>query len=185
MVQGIMPGPELMTKYADVTYTLIWAVLLANVALFLVGMLFTISINVTRVPNKVIAPIIIVLCVIGAYSISNSMIDVILMFSFGILGFFMDKIKMPTAPMVVGLILGHMLDVSLHQSLLISQGSWLSLYKIQFQRFFSWPFYQYFRILQSLDGSVICLKRTPHPCKNKLKTDELMQFGVAFATRQR
>ena len=78
MVQGIMPGPELMTKYADVTYTLIWAVLLANAALFLVGMLFTrISINVTRVPNKVIAPIIIVLCVIGAYSISNSMIDVI------------------------------------------------------------------------------------------------------------
>lgn len=130
MVHGIMPGPELMTKHADVTYTLIWAVLLANVALFLVGMLFTrVSINVTRVPNKVIAPIIIVLCVIGAFSISNSIMDVYLMFAFGILGFFMDKIKMPTAPMVVGLILGHMLDVSLHQALLISQGSWLVFVK--------------------------------------------------------
>lgn len=126
LVHGIQPGPELMTKYADVTYTLIWAVLLANIALFLVGILFTrISINVTRVPNKVIAPIIIVLCVIGAFSINNNIFDVYLMLGFGVLGFFMDKIKMPTAPMVVGLILGHMLDVSLHQALLISQGSWL------------------------------------------------------------
>ncbi|MDZ4164490.1 MAG: tripartite tricarboxylate transporter permease [Smithellaceae bacterium] len=125
MVHGIMPGPTLMTDYAAVTYTLIWAVFLANFFMLGEGLLFTRAcINVTRVPNKVLAPIIIILCVIGSFAINNSIFDVILMFGFGILGYFMDKIKMPTAPMIVGLILGKMLNVSLHQSLLISFGSW-------------------------------------------------------------
>lgn len=125
MVHGIMPGPTLMTDYAEVTYTLIWAVFLANFFMLGEGLLFTRAcINVTRVPNKVLAPIIIILCVIGSFAINNSIFDVILMFGFGILGYFMDKIKMPTAPMIVGLILGKMLNVSLHQSLLISFGSW-------------------------------------------------------------
>ena len=53
------------------------------------------------------------------------MFDVMLMFLFGIAGYFMDKVSIPVPPMVVGLILGRMLDVSLHQSLLISGGSWM------------------------------------------------------------
>ena len=69
----------------------------------------------TQVKNKVLAPIIVILCVIGSFAINNSMFDVMVMFIFGILGYFMDKISMPTAPMVVGLILGQMLDTSLHQ----------------------------------------------------------------------
>lgn len=130
MMHGIVPGPTLMTEYAEVTYTLIWAVLLANIALFFVGLAFTrVSIHVTRVPNKVIAPIIIVLTVIGSFSINNSINDVYLMFGFGLLGYFMDKINMQTAPMVVGLILGSMLGNSLFQSLLISKGSWLIFIK--------------------------------------------------------
>ncbi|MCJ7680654.1 MAG: tripartite tricarboxylate transporter permease [Candidatus Aminicenantes bacterium] len=125
MVHGIMPGPSLMTEYAEVTYTLIWAVFLANIFMFGEGLIFTRAcINVTKVPNKVLAPIIIILCVIGSFAINNSIFDVILMFGFGILGYFMDKIKMPTAPMIVGLILGNMLNVTLYQSLLMSFGSW-------------------------------------------------------------
>lgn len=126
MVHGIMPGPTLMTEYADVTYTLIWALLFSNVAMFVEGLLFTkAAIQVTRVPNKVLSPIIIILCVIGAFAINNSFFDVYMMLIFGLLGYFMDKIGMPTAPMVVGLILGQMLNVSLHQSLMISGGSWM------------------------------------------------------------
>ncbi len=125
MVHGIMPGPTLMTDYAEVTYTLIWAVFIANFIMLGEGLLFTRAcINVTKVPNKLLAPIIIILCVIGSFAINNSIFDVILMFGFGILGYFMDKLKIPTAPMIVGLILGKMLNVSLHQSLLISFGSW-------------------------------------------------------------
>ena len=130
MVHGIMPGPTLMTEYADVTYTLIWAVMFSNLAMFLIGILFTkVAINVTKVSNKVLAPIIVILCIIGSFAINNSMFDVFMMFGFGILGYFMDKIKMPTAPMVVGLILGHMLDTSLNQSLLMSGGSWTIFFR--------------------------------------------------------
>ena len=124
MVHGIMPGPTLMTEYAKVTYTLIWAVMFSNLALFIMGLLFTrASIIVTKIKGRALAPIIIVLCVIGSFAINNSMFDVMLMFCFGLLGYFMDKIKMPTAPMVLGLILGNMLSNSLYQSLLIGQGN--------------------------------------------------------------
>jgi putative tricarboxylic transport membrane protein len=120
-----MPGPSLMTEYADVTYTLIWAVVLSNFAMLFLGLLLTrMAISVTRVKDKIMAPLIIVLCVIGSFSINNNIFDVILMFAFGILGYIMDKLKIPTAPMVVGLILGDMFNVTLHQSLLISHGSW-------------------------------------------------------------
>lgn len=126
MVHGIMPGPTLMTEYAGVTYTLIWALMFSNIAMFVLGLLFTrVAVNVTKIQNKILAPVIIILCVIGSFAINNSVFDVYLMFGFGILGYFMDKIKMPTAPMVVGMILGKMLDTSLHQSLLISGGSWM------------------------------------------------------------
>lgn len=125
MVHGIMPGPTLMTEHADVTYTLIWAILIANIAMLFVGLLMTrMSIYVTRVKDTIMAPMIIVLCVIGSFSINNSIFDVGLMLAFGLLGYVMDKLNIQTAPMVVGLILGNLLNVSLHQSLLISDGSW-------------------------------------------------------------
>jgi len=125
MIHGIMPGPTLMTEYAGVTYTLLWAILLSNFFMFAEGLLFTKAcIFVTRISNRVLSVAIVVLCVIGAFAINNNLFEVGLMFAFGILGYFMDKLKIPVAPLVVGLILGRMLDVSLHQSLLISQGSW-------------------------------------------------------------
>jgi putative tricarboxylic transport membrane protein len=126
MVHGVMPGPTLMTEYADVTYTLIWAVMLANFAILGVGLLLTrMSIHVTRVKDAIMAPLIIVLCVIGSFSINNNIFDVVLMLGFGLLGYIMDRMKIPTAPLVVGLILGNLLNVSLHQSLLISHGTWM------------------------------------------------------------
>lgn len=125
MVHGIMPGPTLMTDYAEVTYTLMWAVLISVFFLFAFGFIYTkLSVSVTKIPSKVLAPIIVLLGVIGSYAINNSMFDVMIMFTFGIIGYFMDKINMPVPPLVIGLILGTMLDVNLHQALIIG-GSWL------------------------------------------------------------
>ncbi len=125
MIHGIMPGPTLMTEYAGVTYTLLWAILFSCFAMFVEGLFFTrLCIAVTKIHNRILAVAITILCVIGAFAINNNFFDVGLMFCFGILGYFMDKLKIPVAPLVVGLILGHMLDVSLHQALLISGGSW-------------------------------------------------------------
>ncbi len=125
MVHGILPGPTLLTEYGEVTYTLIWAVLLANVPLFLLGLAFTrVSIVVTKVPPMVVAVSIIVLSVVGSYAINNNMFDVWLMLGFGLTGYVLERAGIPTAPMVIGLVLGMLLDNTLNQSLLIGFGSW-------------------------------------------------------------
>jgi putative tricarboxylic transport membrane protein len=130
MVHGIMPGPSLMTEYAGITYTLLWAMLFATIFMFVEGLFFTrLCIYVTKISNSVLSVSVVTLCVVGAFAINNSFFDVMLMLLFGIMGYFMDKIKIPVAPLVVGLILGRMLDVSLHQSLLMSQGSWMIFLK--------------------------------------------------------
>ena len=125
MGHGIMPGPTLMVEHAKVAYTLIWAMFFANFTMYFIGLYITrVAVFITRVPAKVMASAITVFCVVGAYAINDSMFDVYLMVLFGILGYIMDKVKVPVAPLVVGLILGQMLDVSIHQSLIISGGSW-------------------------------------------------------------
>ncbi|WHT48136.1 tripartite tricarboxylate transporter permease [Sporosarcina thermotolerans] len=126
MIHGIMPGPTLMTEHADVAYTLLWAVLISCFFMLGLGILYTrVAVGVTKVPPKVLAPIIILLCVIGTFAVHNSMVDVMIMFGFGIAGYFMDKLKIPVAPMVVGLILGIMLDTTMNQSLKIGRGDWM------------------------------------------------------------
>jgi putative tricarboxylic transport membrane protein len=125
MVHGILPGPTLLTEYGEVTYTLIWAVVLANIPLFLLGLAFTrISIVVTKVPPMVVSVSIIVLSVVGSFAINNSMFDVWLMLGFGLTGYVLERAGVPTAPMVIGLVLGMLLDNTLNQSLLIGFGSW-------------------------------------------------------------
>jgi putative tricarboxylic transport membrane protein len=125
LAHGIHPGPTLMTDYGDITYTLIWAVVFANFALFVIGVSFSkLCVHVTRIPDKVVAPIIVVLCVIGSYAINNSLFDVWLMLIFGFVGYVFDRLAIPTAPLVIGLILGRLLDVSFHQSMLIGHGEW-------------------------------------------------------------
>lgn len=125
MVHGIMPGPTLISDHADVAYTLMWAVLISVIFLFALGFVYTkLSVSVTKIPSKVLAPLIVLLGVVGSYAINNSMFDVMVMFIFGIAGYLMDKVNIPAPPLVIGLILGMMLDVSLHQSLIIG-GSWL------------------------------------------------------------
>lgn len=125
MAHGIMPGPTLMVEHAKVAYTLIWALFLTNFTMLLFGLGFTrLCVLVTKIPNKVLAIAVGIFCIIGSFAINNTFFDVYLMLGFGILGYCMDKLGVPVAPLVVGLILGTMLDTSLHQSLLISHGSW-------------------------------------------------------------
>ena len=126
VVHGIRPGPTLMTEYGDVTYTLIWAVIFANAFLFIFGVMFTkVCVYVTQIPNRVVAPVIVVLSVIGSFAINNSMFDVFLMLGFGLVGYVFDRLAIPTAPLVIGLILGGLLDVSFQQSMLIGYGDWM------------------------------------------------------------
>ena len=78
---------------------------------------------ILRIPFSVIAPVIIVICAIGAYTVHSSLFDVYLMLGFGVLGYLFKKLKYPLAPMVLALVLGDMAESSFRQAMLLSQGS--------------------------------------------------------------
>jgi putative tricarboxylic transport membrane protein len=76
-----------------------------------------------RVPFFVIAPLIVIICTVGAYSVSNSYLDVVLMMGFGILGYLFKKTHYPLAPMVLAIVIGHKAEDAFRQSMLMSRGS--------------------------------------------------------------
>jgi putative tricarboxylic transport membrane protein len=78
---------------------------------------------ILRIPFSIIAPVIIVICAIGAYTVHSSMFDVWLMLVFGVMGYLFKKLKYPLAPLVLALVLGDMAESSFRQSMLLSQGS--------------------------------------------------------------
>jgi putative tricarboxylic transport membrane protein len=128
LIQGLTPGPMLFKNQPDIVWGLIMSMYIGNVMLLVLNLpLVGVWAKIARVPYRIIAPIILVISVLGAYSISNNMFDVWLMFLFGILGYFMKKIELPHAPVVLALVLAPMIENALRQSLTMSKGSLLIL----------------------------------------------------------
>ncbi len=122
-IHGLIPGHALFTTQGDITYSIILGFGIANLLMVIVGVFAAkYVVKVTNVPNEVLAPIIVVLSVIGTYAINMSMIDVYVMAVLGFLGYFMRKFGIPTAPMVLGLILGSMAENSLNRSISLAKG---------------------------------------------------------------
>ncbi len=124
LIWGLQPGPMLFIEQKDFVWGLIASMYLGNLV-GLVVVLTTVPFwaSILRIPFSVIAPVIIVICAIGAYTVNNSMFDVWLMLLFGVLGYLFKKLKYPLAPLVLALVLGDMAESSFRQSMLISQGS--------------------------------------------------------------
>jgi len=124
LIHGLIPGPALFVKHGVVTYTLMISLFLANIALCIFGLIGAKTfIKVVKIPTNILSPCIIVLSVIGSYALRNNIIDVGIMFFFGILGYIMEKGKFPTVPIVLALILAPMAEKELQRSLLIFGGS--------------------------------------------------------------
>jgi putative tricarboxylic transport membrane protein len=124
LMWGLQPGPLLFSEQKDFVWGLIASIYLGNVAGLLV-VLTTVPwwAAVLRIPFAVIAPVIVVICAIGAYTVHNALLDVALMLGFGVLGYVFKKLEYPLAPLVLALVLGDMAESSFRQSLLLSQGS--------------------------------------------------------------
>ncbi len=124
LIWGLQPGPMLFIEQKDFVWGLIASMYLGN----LVGLIVVLTTvpwwaAILRIPFSVIAPVIIVICAIGAYTVHSSMFDVVLMLVFGVLGYFFKKLKYPLAPLVLALVLGDMAEASFRQAMLLSQGS--------------------------------------------------------------
>jgi putative tricarboxylic transport membrane protein len=124
LIWGLQPGPMLFIEQKDFVWGLIASMYLGNIV-GLIVVLTTVPFwaAILRIPFSVIAPVIIVICAIGAYTVHSSMFDVWMMLVFGLLGYLFKKLKYPLAPLVLALVLGDMAEASFRQAMLLSQGS--------------------------------------------------------------
>jgi putative tricarboxylic transport membrane protein len=126
MLHGMRPGHELFSTHAPVTFAFMTSMLLAAFLIVIVGSFGSfLYARVLNIPSRYLAPVIILMTILGSYSIRNNVLDVWIMFFFGIVGFISNKLKFHPAPIVLGLILGPYVEVGLVQSMLIgkAQGS--------------------------------------------------------------
>ncbi len=123
LIWGLQPGPLLFVEQKDFVWGLIASMYLGNlVGLIIVLTMVPVFAAILRIPFSIIAPIILVICAIGAYTVHNSTFDVIMMLVFGVIGYVMKKCDYPLAPMVLAIVLGDKAEEAFRQSLLASQG---------------------------------------------------------------
>jgi putative tricarboxylic transport membrane protein len=124
LIWGLQPGPLLFVEQKDFVWGLIASMYLGNiVGLIVVLTMVPVFAAILRVPFGIVAPIILVICAIGAYTVHNSTFDVIMMMVFGVVGYFFKKCNYPLAPLVLAIVLGDKAEESFRQSLLLSQGT--------------------------------------------------------------
>jgi len=124
LIWGLQPGPMLFIEHKEFVWGLIASMYLGNIVGLLV-VLTTVPFwaAMLRIPFSVIAPVIVVICAIGAYTVHSAMFDVVMMMVFGVAGYLFKKLRYPLAPLVLALVLGDMAEASFRQSMLMSQGS--------------------------------------------------------------
>jgi putative tricarboxylic transport membrane protein len=124
LIWGLQPGPLIFVEQKEFVWGLIASMYLGNLAgLVLVLTCVPLFSAILRVPFSVIAPIITVICAIGAYTVHSALFDVWMMVAFGVLGYAMKKLDYPLAPLVLALVLGDRAESSFRQAILISEGS--------------------------------------------------------------
>jgi len=124
LIWGLQPGPLLFVEQKDFVWGLIASMYLGNIAgLIVVLTSVPLFAAILRVPFAIIAPVIIAICAIGAYTVHNAMLDVWLMLGFGVIGYVFKKLDYPLAPLVLAVVLGDRAEDSFRQSMLLSQGS--------------------------------------------------------------
>ena len=124
MIHGLQPGPLLFQDNITIVYAIFMGIMLSSLYLLVVGKLgIKFLAKIADVPNSILYPVVLVLCVFGAYAIGNTLFDIMLMMVMGVVGFIMMKFAVPAAPFLIAFILGPILEDSFRQSLVLSDGS--------------------------------------------------------------
>jgi putative tricarboxylic transport membrane protein len=129
IIFGVAPGPLVFVQNAEIIYSLFAALFLTSFLIFAVGMVAARRLAVvTLLPNHVIVPAILVVSLLGSFAIRNEMSDVLISLAFGALGYVMLKGGFTPIPLLLGLVLGEMVETNYHRALLISGGSYSIFY---------------------------------------------------------
>jgi putative tricarboxylic transport membrane protein len=125
MIHGITPGPEIITKQPALFWGLIASMWLGNLMLVILNLpLIGIWVRLLQVPYSYLFPSIVILCCIGAYTLSSSVGDVMIMTVFGVVGYGFRKLNCEPAPLLLGLVLGPMLEENFRRAMVLSDGDW-------------------------------------------------------------
>jgi putative tricarboxylic transport membrane protein len=125
MVHGISPGPLLIAEQPELFWGVIASMYVGNVVLLILNLpLVGLFVNLLRIPYPLLYPAILVFSVVGVYAVNGSVVDVWIMAATGALAYLLRKFDFETAPIVLGLVLAPMLEMSLRQSLALSSGSY-------------------------------------------------------------
>ncbi|WP_332774618.1 tripartite tricarboxylate transporter permease [Polaromonas sp.] len=123
LIWGLQPGPLLFVEQKDFVWGLIASMYLGNlVGLIVVLTTVPLFASILRIPFSIIAPVIVVICAIGAFTVHNAMLDIWFMLLFGVIGYLFKKLDYPLAPLVLALVLGDKAEDSFRQAMLVSQG---------------------------------------------------------------
>jgi putative tricarboxylic transport membrane protein len=122
-IHGIVPGPQVMTKQPDLFWGMIASMWLGNLMLVVINLpLVGLWVSLLRVPYRLLYPSIIVFCAIGVYSINNAPFDVVIAGIFGLIGYWLAKHDFEAAPMLLGVVLGPLMEENLRRAMLIARG---------------------------------------------------------------
>src|SRR5690606_38465841 len=123
VIDGIVPGPLVVTDGLELSWVLIVGMWVGNVLLLLLNLpLVGIWVKLLSVPYRLLYPAILLFCCIGVYSVNNRLFDVLLTVLFGLLGYLLVKLRCEPAPLLLGFILGPMMEENLRRAMLLSRG---------------------------------------------------------------
>jgi putative tricarboxylic transport membrane protein len=129
-VHGVQVGPQLVTEHPDVFWGFVASMYVGNLMLLALNLpLVGLFVNVLRIPYAYLYPLVIMFCIIGVYEVNNSVVDVWIMLIMGVLGYGLRKFGLDAAPLVLGLVISPTFEMSLRQSLIMSNGNWLIFFQ--------------------------------------------------------
>jgi putative tricarboxylic transport membrane protein len=132
LIKGIAPGPQLVSDYPQVFWGFIASMYVGNLMLLALNLpLVGLFVTVLRIPYAYLYPLIIMFCIVGVYLVNNSIVDVWIMLIMGGVGYLLRKFDFDPAPLVLGLVIAPILELSLRQSLVMSNGNWAIFFSSQ------------------------------------------------------
>jgi putative tricarboxylic transport membrane protein len=130
LLQGIPAGPTLVSDHPTVFWGFVASMYVGNLMLLALNLPFVgLFVNVLRIPYSYLYPLIIMFCIIGVYEVNNSIVDVWIMLIMGVVGYVLRKFDFDPAPLVLGLVITPIFELSLRQSLVMSSGDWLIFFQ--------------------------------------------------------
>ena len=160
MIHGLQPGPLLFKEEPVLMYGIFIAMIISSFVMLVeesAGL--KVFVSLLKIPKHILLPIIFVLCVVGAFGLNNRLFDVYLVIAFGLIGYIFIKLKLPVAPMIMGFVLGDMVETHLRRAMMDSKGSW--------EPFFTRPISALFLVITLLSICYIAWKHIRQAKKSK------------------